>query len=209
MKTILIPVTLCLFLVACMSGSSNLKNDKSADSAAGNTPVFTDTLPYTVIDEGVGGDDENGCVFDTSTHKFTTTALKKFDPSIRYTWDSVNSHYVVALDGNDSLSLQIGGCNHFGYEAVYYTDSSRYEDEAFIVGKAKWMAQNFFSAGFDETYVACISKGLYKKENGADPGMKVYSIINPDTNTIDHVYEGWLVQKYGARTKISLIGYVN
>ncbi|WP_207432582.1 hypothetical protein [Sabulibacter ruber] len=152
---------------------------------------------------------EGDCVFDTSTYKFTTEALRKYDKNIPFFWDKQTAVAQVKLNSTDSLLLHIGGCNHFTFTATYITDSAKFTNTDFLVKKAKWLAKSFFSQGFDIKYVYSIDNKLYKLEEPSRKDFKWYTIIDTDTSITDHTYHGWTVEKVGAKTRLEISGYVN
>lgn len=190
-------VASCLFI----SCGGRLSQKKAASPGA----AVTATAQH--VDPSAAGDD--ACVFDTSTYRFTTTALSKLDPAMAYSWRTEDATAVVPMKNNDTLLLHIGGCDHFTFQAEYRTDSSKFDDEEYFIDKAKWMAKSFFSQGFDTKYVECISGKRYRRDGAEPAGIKWYNIQDPDTAVTDHVYEGFGVRKIEGRASISISGYVN
>ncbi|WP_028980475.1 hypothetical protein [Sporocytophaga myxococcoides] len=149
------------------------------------------------------------CVFDTSTFKFTSQAIRKFNPTIKFHWDENEKRAILPLEDGDSLILHIGGCNHFSYWAKYRTDYSKFNDSIYLLNKAKWIAENFFDNGFDQNYVRFISDKKYYLENNGKPLMKSYSIHTDSLIQENEIYEGFYFMRDGERTEIWIHGYVN
>ncbi len=153
--------------------------------------------------------EENDCVFDTSTYKFTTTALKKYRNNIKFVWDSEENSATTQFDNGDTLTLSIGGCNHFGYSATLYS-SIYFDNTKALIKKAHWLAKTFFNNGFDTKYDECIKKGQYKPSYYQDTiNIKSFDIIDHDTSETNMVYEGFTFFRAGNRTKIVISGYIN
>ncbi|MBO9703361.1 MAG: hypothetical protein J7604_24325 [Sporocytophaga sp.] len=149
------------------------------------------------------------CVFDTSTFKFTSQAIHKFNPTIKFHWDENEKRATLPLEDGDSLILHIGGCNHFSYWAKFRTDYSKFNDSIYLLNKAKWIAENFFDNGFDRNYVRFISDKKYYLENNGKPLMKSYSIRTDSLIQENEIYEGFYFMRDGDRTEIWIHGYVN
>jgi len=149
------------------------------------------------------------CVFDTSTFKFTSQAIHKFNPTVKFHWDENEKRAILPLEDGDSLILHIGGCNHFSYWAKYRTDYSKFNDSIYLLNKAKWIAENFFDNGFDRNYVRFISDKKYYLENNGKPLMKSYSIQADTSIQENEIYEGFYFMRDGERTEIWIHGYVN
>jgi hypothetical protein len=179
----------------------------NADSTAVDS-TFTKQIEDQTSDENVTYDDEE-CVFDTSTYRFTTEALKAYDKNISFHWDTETASALAKLNDTDSLILHIGGCSHFSYSAIFITDSSKFKDHNYLIEKTKWLAESFFSNGFDDKYTDCIDNKQYQLEESTRQDVLYYSIIDQDITVTDHVYEGWTFEKTGPKTKIVLSGYQN
>ncbi|GAL85802.1 hypothetical protein Fluta_0656 [Sporocytophaga myxococcoides] len=151
----------------------------------------------------------NDCIFDTSTFKFTSEAIHKFNPKIKFHWNENEKHAILPLEDGDSLILHIGGCNHFSYWAKYRTDYSKFNDSIYLLNKAKWIAENFFDNGFDKNYVRFITDKKYYQEDNGRPLMKSYSIQTDKSIQENEIYEGFYFMRDGERTEIWIHGYVN
>jgi hypothetical protein len=200
-------------LALCIVSCAQIKKSETAsastiDSIAADS-MLTEQIEENTSEEGSYEDDEEDCVFDTSTYKLTSEALREYDKNILFRWDKEEANAFVKLNEVDSLILHIGGCSHFGYSATFITDSSRFHDRDYLIQKTKWMAEHFFSNGFDEKYVTSIENKLFKLEESSRADFLDYSIIDPDTAITDHVYLGWSFEKIGAKTRIVLDGYIN
>jgi len=148
------------------------------------------------------------CVFDTSTFKFTTEAIHAFNPKIKYQWIKEEAQAIVPLEQGDTLVLDIGGCNHFSYHAIYKTSGNRFNDENYEFEKAEWIAKNFFTNGFDDGFVYYIKNKKYTLETETDE-IRAYSITTDSTTSEIDIYDGFNIQKIGNRTIIEIIGYTN
>jgi hypothetical protein len=153
--------------------------------------------------------EESDCVFDTSTYKFTTEALKKYRDNIKFAWDSKDKSATTILDNGDTLNLSIGGCNHFGYSATLYC-SINFDNTKELIKKAHWLAKTFFDNGFESKYDECIKKGQYEPSYNYDTiNIKSFDIIDRDTSVTNMIYEGFTFFRAGDRTKIVISGYIN
>jgi hypothetical protein len=180
---------------ACTPPSSDAASRKAMRDAV---PVATATAPAA----------ETECVFDTSTYRFTTEALRKPNPHQPFTWDKAQQWAVAPLPDGDTLILHIGGCTHFSYLAVYRTDSAKFNQEAYLFDKTKWLAKTYFDDGFDEDYARFIANRQYQlAESG--PDIRWYAIANPDTAVTNRIFEGFYFKKNRNRTEIWIQGYVN
>lgn len=199
-----------LFLISlCIVSCTQTKKTETtlqADSVI-DSLVSNQTEDKSPAEETAYSEDE--CVYDTSSYKFTSDALKKYDKNLQFHWDKKTGSALAKLNERDSLILQIGGCYHFGYAATFITDSSKFRDRKYLLLKTKWLAENFFSNGFDEKYVNCLDKELYTLGDSDRKNILSYTIIDLDTVITDHIYEGWSFEKVGSKTKISLSGYLN
>jgi hypothetical protein len=197
MQLIVLFTILTLFL-GCTRSPRSIDQTKSPDS-----------IKTSQLEELKSLQEADDCVFDTSAFKFTSEALRKYDKNISFYWDEQEANAHVKLNDNDSLILHIGGCTHFSYQATFITDSSTFQDTEYLLRKTRWLAETFFSNGFDAKYVYCIEKKLYKEDKHSTESIKLYTIVDPDTTITDHVYEGWTFKKENGKTRISLLGYQN
>jgi len=152
---------------------------------------------------------EMDCVFDTSTFKFTTEKLLKYQKGIVYFWDNTEKEAVVRMENNDTLRVHIGGCSHFSYSAIYTTDAARFTDMDYLTAKAYWLAKNFMDNGFDEKFANAIEQKQYTVDSTLQPGYRSLTIIDKDTAITDHIYEPVTFRVENNRTVISVLGYVN
>lgn len=173
-----------------------------------NRAVRDSVLTGTIVEPG-HTEEEAECVFDTSTYQFTTKALLNYNPKQRYIWNKTQQEAVVPFENGDTLILHIGGCNHFSYLAIYRTDSAKFNQDAYLFEKATWLVETYFDNGFDKKYAHFIANKQYQLEESEQPGLKLYSIINPDTTVSNQVYEGFYFKKEGERTEIWIHGYLN
>jgi hypothetical protein len=171
-----------------------------------------DEAPGDTTDHGSAEDmesGEDGCVFDTSTYKFTTEKLKKYKPNISYHWDQWQAEARTVLDDGDTLWLHIGGCDHFSYTAVLGT-SLTITDSAALMEKTRWLARTFLENDFDTKYDKWIAQGQFERDGNSVYGERLfYNTVDPDTAVTDHVYEGFSFTRRGARTRIEITGYIN
>ncbi len=169
-----------------------------------------DTVSSVTLDEeNESHFEENDCVFDTSTYKFTTEALKKYRDNIKFAWDNKDNSATTILDNGDTLNISIGGCNHFGYSATLYS-SIHFDNTKELIKKAHWLAKTFFDNGFDTKYDECIRKGQYEPSYNHDTiNIKSFDIIDRDTSETNLIYEGFTFFRTGDRTKIVISGYIN
>jgi hypothetical protein len=211
-----------LLLLICVAsfGCSRAKEPTTAvnpavvkqDSLAATRQTTSPDSPLNSSLEEIKEDVEQeqiDCVFDTSTYKFTTEALRDYDKNLKFYWNKESSEALVKLPNSDSLILSIGGCNHFGYSATYVMDAAKFNDREFMAQKAKWLAKNFFSNGFDEKYVFCIENNLYQLEGAENKDFLLFTIIDRDTAITNKTYAGWTVEKVGNKARLNLSGYVN
>lgn len=196
----LIPIIFILtsIIISCSYSDKNLNS----------TTLKADSLKQ-VEPEDFKQVENNDCVFDTSTYKFTTQALRKYKSDIKFTWNDLEKEAKTVFDNGDTLTLHIGGCDHFSYSATLITDLPFTETKA-LTEKSRWLAKTFFDGGFDSKYNDCISKGLFKEEEGIDKeNLKSFEIIDPDTTMTNMIYEGFQFWKLNKKTKIVISGYIN
>lgn len=165
----------------------------------------TSHRPQTPKDSVTFSGDQEECIFDTSSYKFTTEKLKAFKEDLVFSWNDKEKTATVKLNGNDTLLLHIGGCYHFGYDAVYTTDALVMHEKE-IVEKAGWLATHFFGNGFDEKYIDCLSHQQYTIDSSNSLSWNL-QIVSKDTNATDQVYEPVLIEQLGRRVKISMTAY--
>jgi hypothetical protein len=166
-----------------------------------------DTVPVGAVAEPLGAA-ETECVFDTNAYGFTTRALLKANPGQQYVWDHGQKQAVAPLANGDTLILRIGGCDHFSYLAFYRTDSAKFNQQAYLLGKVKWLAETYFDDGFEKDYSHFIASRQYQlAESGLD--ISWYSVASPDTTVTNRIFEGFYFKKAGDRTEIWIHGYVN
>jgi hypothetical protein len=194
----LLSITLVILTFSCDS------KDKSDTTNVNEDFVLTDTIQSEKSE--LSNDSE--CVFDTSTFKFTTEAIKKFDSTIKYEWNDKDKEATVPFENGDTLFLHIGGCVHFNYFAIYKMDSSKFNDDEYMFNKTIWLAKNFFSNGFDEGYSKFITNKQFELF-GTNNQCKTF-MINPDSTIQENeIYDGFSFCKRGNRSVITLLGYVN
>ena len=201
-RQITILFLLTTLTVSCSDNSKSVQADNvSSDSLANKT---ADSLTN---DTNAGAD--NDCVFDTSTYKFTTEALKKYKQDIKFVWDDKEKEAKTILENGDTLVLHIGGCYHFSYAARLYA-STPFADTKVLTEKSRWLAKTFFDNGFDTKYDQCISTGQIKESESRDPqNIKMFEIIDSDTAITNKVYDGFLFERQQRGTKISIDGYIS
>ena len=193
----ILPLMLILLFVSCSSEKVSKEQQEQVITAKKST------INKLNIEES------DDCVFDTSTFKFTSQAIHKFNPKIKFHWNDNEKHAFLPLEEGDTLILHIGGCNHFSYWAKYRTDYSRFNDSIYLLNKVKWIAENFFDNGFDKNYVRFISDRKYYLEDNGKPLMKSYSILTDKYVQENEIYEGFYFMRDGERTEIWIHGYVN
>ncbi|MDF3078150.1 MAG: hypothetical protein K0S09_2039 [Sphingobacteriaceae bacterium] len=185
-------------IISC-SNSSQKSNSKS---------LKIDSLKKVEM-KGFTEPENSDCVFDTSTYKFTTQALRKYKADIKFSWDDIEKEAKAVLENGDTLSLHIGGCDHFSYSATLVTDIP-FTETAALTEKSRWLAKTFFGNGFDSKYDSCISKGLFKEvEIAEEQNIKAYQIIDRDSAMTNMVYEGFQFLQVKDKTKIVIGGYLN
>lgn len=189
-----------LFISVAVIYSCNNDNAVQQKNQPSNDTKATVTLNETQFEE-------NDCVFDTSTYKFTTAVLKKYRNNIKFVWDSKENSATTQFDNGDTLTLSIGGCNHFGYSATLYS-SIHFDSTKALIKKAHWLAKTFFNNGFDTKYDECIKKEQYEPSYHTI-NIKSFNIIDQDTSETNMVYEGFTFFRAGNRTKIVISGYIN
>jgi hypothetical protein len=190
-------ITFAFIILSC---SSTTDNASTFDST---TRQFKDSAQLTVNNQQA----DNDCVFDTSTFKFTTEAIKNYNPNLRYIWDDETEEATVWINQNDTLNLHIGGCDHFAYSATYSTDEAVFDTDTTILSKIIWLAKSFFNNGFDQGIIERIDKKQFRIER--DGEIKNLIFIESDTARADHIYEPINIAKVGGRTKISMLAYQN
>ncbi len=152
---------------------------------------------------------ETGCVFDTASHSFTTEKIIAYNSSLAFTWNDSTKEATVPLPGGDTLVLHIGGCEHFSFEGTYSTGPEKFTDKDYLLGKAKWIAANFFGQGYDTKYVEVIEKKQYHISRQTDEEKNFYEVVTTDSTITDHVYEGFSFARTHGRTVIWIGGYTN
>lgn len=151
---------------------------------------------------------ESDCVFDTSTFKFTSEILLKFDRKIHFTWDKNNQQAIVKFPKGDSLLVHVGGCDHFGYSAEYRTNAEAFSNADYLMTKTKWLAKNFLDNGFGTNYLRFISNNQYALEKDEND-WKFYSVQTDSLIAENEIYNGFDFKRVGKRTRISISGYIN
>ncbi len=172
-----------------------------------NREKFDNKIENVVVESNEKSAEISDCVFDTNTYKFTTEPIRKYNSQLKFQWDGHNA--IVPLEAGDTLILSIGGCNHFGYSAIYKTDGEKFKDSTFLVEKAKWLAQTFFNNGFDKNYVKYISDGKFQLDSDNSSKIQKNYFITDTTMQENEIYEGFRFIKEGNRTEIGIYGYIN
>jgi hypothetical protein len=176
-----------------------------------NENVLNDTIQVqsaTIDVNYTHASETDDCVFDTSTFKFTTEVLHKFNPELKYRWIEKEAQAIVPFEQGDTLLLHIGGCNHFSYHAIYITSDSIFNNESYLFEKVEWIAKNFFANGFDDGFVHYIRNKKYKLEKDTDK-IRSYSILTDSTTSEIDIYDGFSIRRKGNQAIIELIGYTN
>lgn len=182
---------ICLLIFACRP------SDKSSQSM--NNPLLAnDTMDIS---------DDIDCIFDTSSYKFTTEALLKFDKSLPYKWDNDLKQAKAVLRNGDTLYLSIGGCDHFGYTAILITKMPFNETDS-LLDKTRWLARSFFENGF-ESYDQLIGDGKFNKSEESTSLYSIYDVIQPDSIAENCVFDGFSFEKQKNNTKIEIGAYIN
>lgn len=190
-------IILVFILQSCTSTTDKIS---TVDSTA---KQFKDTaVPLTANEHQT----DNDCVFDTSTFKFTTEAIKNYNPSLRYIWNDETKEATIWINQKDTLNLHIGGCDHFSYAATYSTDETVFETDSIMMSKIRWLAKSFFNNGFDKGFTDPIDKKQFRIQRDGE----TKNVILKESNAMtDHVYEPINIVKVGGRTTISMLAYQN
>jgi len=187
-----------VIIVSCQNPSTTSAPTTNSTKTPKDTLGASDNLPETI--------NSVDCVFDTSTYKFTTEAIKKYNPHLLFQWDTGRAVANFSLDNNDSLSLHIGGCNHFTYSAIYTTNSDLFNDDSALIATSKWIAKTFFKGGLDSDFLDILNKHDFVKET--KPNLIVFNPVESD-NLTNIIIEPILIEKREKKTVISLAGYMN
>lgn len=182
---------ICLFIVACKPSHNNGELMTNAD-------LTRDTL---------GTFDDSDCIFDTSSYKFTTEALLKFDKTLQYKWDNEIKQAKAVLSNGDTLCLSIGGCNHFGYAATLVTKTPFNLTDS-LLNKTRWLARTFFDNGFD-SYDRLIANNKFKKSEDSTPLYSRYDVILSDSIAENCIFDGFSFERQVNNTIIEVSGYIN
>jgi hypothetical protein len=197
------PLLFATLFAAC---SSPAKKEKPETKPIFSTEKVIE--PKADLNETLSAPIESDCVFDTSTYKFTSETLFRFNRKIRFSWDKNNQQAIVQFPTGDSLLLHIGGCNHFGYSAEYRTNAAAFSDTNYLITKTKWLAKNFLGNGFDTNYLRLISNKQYVLEKD-EMDWKTYSVEVDSLIQENEIYTGFGFRQVGKRTHISISGYIN
>lgn len=158
----------------------------------------------------INDDKMMNCNYDTNDiQTFTLDAVKDYDSTLVYYWDE-QSKVVYFMYERDTVLLQIGGCDVFGYNVAYKTlNTGNFEDENYITEKVTWMTRNFFSSGFDIKFWEAIRDGEYMLDStSSDSTSKLYLLSNVDTTIqSNQVFRGFGVRKLGNSLEIWASGY--
>lgn len=191
-KNLLFFVTIiCLLTVACKPSSKD-------SQLINNSTLAKDTIATF---------DDIDCIFDTSSYKFTTTALLKFDKAIQYKWDKETKQAKTVLNNGDTLYLSIGGCDHFGYTARLITKTPFNTTDS-LLNKTRWLARTFFDNGF-ESYDQLIAVDKFSKSEDSTPEYSMYNVALSDSVAENCIFEGFSFEKRGNNTIIEIGGYIN
>lgn len=185
-------ITICIFVIACKPSSHN------NGELMTNANLTRDTL---------GTLHDSDCIFDTSSYKFTTEALLKFDKTVEYKWDNEIKQAKAVLSNGDTLCLSIGGCDHFGYAATLVTKTPFNETDS-LLNKTRWLARTFFDNGFD-SYDHLIGNNKLKKSEDSTPLYSRYDVILSDSVAENCIFEGFSFEKQENNTIIEISGYIN
>lgn len=190
-KLLFFTAVICLLTAACKPSAKD--NQSMNDSTLAKDTI--DTL------------DDSDCIFDTSSYKFTTTALLKFDKTIQYKWDKEAKQAKAILNNGDTLYLSIGGCDHFGYAATLITKTPFNVTDS-LLNKTRWLAKTFFNNGF-ESYDELIAYNKYSKSEDSTPEYSSYDVTLSDSVAENCIFEGFSFEKRGNNTIIAISGYIN
>ncbi len=187
--------TFCIIISSC---------NNVPDAQARNLPEIT-CKDTTHILEDINIDD---CIFDTSSYKFTSEALLKYNKDLKFDWNDNDKVATTILENGDTFLLSIGGCNHFGYYGEIRTKSPFYLTDS-LFSKARWIARIFFENYFEE-YDTYIENGRYKlnKEVSTD-SIYFYNIERSDSIPENIILDGFSFEKQGNNTIIKIGGYIN
>ena len=198
----------CFAIIVLSSACSSSPKKEETKS---DTPIVLNEKkaePKVDSDEDYPDNIESDCVFDTSTYKFTTEILLKFDRKIHFTWDKNNQQAIVKFPKGDSLLVHVGGCDHFGYSAEYRTNAEAFSNQDYLMAKTKWLAKNFLDNGFGTNYLRFISNKQYVLEKD-ESDWKFYSVETDSLIAENEIYDGFDFKRIGKRTRISISGYIN
>ncbi|WP_341907356.1 hypothetical protein [Fluviicola taffensis] len=203
MKYFLLSLSIIVLTVACSSNQKKVEQEKEpVISSEKETKKKIDSINEPPLEI------ESDCVFDTSTYKFTSEILLKFDRKIHFSWDKNNQQAIVKFPKGDSLLVHIGGCYHFGYSAEYRTNEEAFSNPDYLMAKTKWLAKNFLDNGFDTNYLRFISSKQYVLQKD-ESDWKVYSVKIDSLIAENEIYDGFDFKRVGKRTHISISGYIN
>ena len=169
-----------------------------------NEQLMTDSV---LIKDTINTSDDFDCIFDTSSYKFTTEALLKFDKALKYKWDNEIKQAKAVLSNGDTLCLSIGGCDHFGYTASLVTKTPFNSTDS-LLNKTRWLAKTFFDDGFD-SYDQLIARNKFNKSEDSTPLYSRYDVILSDSIPENHIFEGFSFEKQENNTIIEISGYIN
>lgn len=153
---------------------------------------------------------ETNCNYDPNDIRtFTLDAIKNYDSTLDYHWDE-ESKVVYFMHENDTVLLQIGGCDVFSYNIAYKTaNTANFYEEDSVTEKVTWLTRNFFSSGFDTKFWEAIRDGRYFLDSAnSDSLNKIYLLDNIDTTIqSNQVFRGFGVRKLANGAEIWASGY--
>lgn len=207
MNRYIAPVVILMILTgSCLGRKSSPELPGAAADSTDSLPPIRETEP---LGDTTPGEYITDCVFDTSSYKFTSEALRRYDADIRFNWSRDDAEAQAIIGDRDTLWLHIGGCDHFSYSATLST-AVPFTDSAALTAKSLWLAQTFFDGGFDRKYATHISKGLFRRRETPDsPNRRSFDLIDQDTAITNQVYDGFSFENQGSGTRIVISGYIN
>lgn len=151
---------------------------------------------------------DDGCVFDTSVYKFTSEAILKYNPKLKYLWHKASQSASVLLDNGDSLQLHIGGCNHFEYQATLLTNIN-FSNKSQLFDKTAWLAKTFFSHGFEAKVPELITnRQISILDVEKSEKKQSYSFNDADMTVTNLILDNFSFEQRGRKTVIEILVYM-
>lgn len=180
-----------VFLFALTIGLLVGCNSNTAENKAVNEEVIADSISDLTIPHSEEHELSPDCVFNKDT--VTDAFVKSVEEFSNYSWDEATKEARIILEGNDSLYIHVGGCQHYGVSATLTRVGSDedFDDHSYWIEQALWIAERV--EGFEPALLKDVDQKKNYDEETDDEGLFIdfhendYSLIVDRKDGYTHI----------------------